>query len=588
MKRQGLLVSIIMVASLLVSCATPTPEIVEKVVTQVVTQVVKETVVQKEVVQETVIVEGTPQIVEKEVTKIVEVEKVVTPVPEPEPEPAVGGTLVIARPSEPPTLDPHLAVGAAGELTYIGATLVARDLEGNFIPYLAESWEVSEDGLTWDFKLRQDVKFHDGTPLTAHDYAWTFQRVLDPETGATAAASALGPLVGAEAVDDYTLRLSLAIPYYSILASLDLAFLQPLSQAAVEQWGDQYGRHPVGVGPYKLKEWITGEKIILERNPDFNWGPDFVHEGPPYIETLEFRVIPEASTIIAGLETGEIDHWVGVPIKDIARIRDTGQFYISEGLVQGMYPGLFPNVTQPPFDDIKVRQAFSLAVDRESLVKVILGEGNGVPQYGPISSSVSGYWAGVEYIGYHYNLDKARALMQEAGYTYNDDGMLEKDGEPLKVEISFTPEFAPPGVAEVLQQQYKALGVDAELGQYEWGVLINLGMTGQMALGLAGYDFHEVDVLVIFFHSSGIGGMNFSYFADPKMDAILEATRATMDPEKRQEWANEAQRYLVEQAVVIPLYAAKEYAVLSNRVMGDVTVIPVNSFVLNDAYLVTQ
>ena len=587
MKRLGLLVSIVMVASLLLSCASPTPEIVEKVVTQVVTQVVKETVVQKEVVKETVVIEGTPQIVEKEVTKVVEVEKVVTAPPTPEPEPAVGGTLVIARQAEPPTLDAHLSVSGE-DLNYIGATLVTMGPEGDYVPYLAESWEVSEDSLTWDFKLREDVKFHDGTPLTAHDYAWTFQRVLDPETKAAAAGSTFGPLVqlvSAEAADDYTLRLKLAWPSYSLLAALDLPFMQPLSQAAVEQWGDQYGRHPVGVGPYKFKEWVTGEKIVLERNPDYTWGPEFADEGPLYIENIEMRFIPEIATILAGLETGEIDH-ADVPTKDVQRIRDTGQFQIFEWLLQGMTPGLFPNTSIPPFDDALVRRAFNLAVDREALIKIIVGEGNAVPQYGPISSSVGGYWPGVEYIGYGYNLEKAKALMEEAGYTYNNDGMLEKDGEPFELELVFTPEFPDPNnsrIAEVLQQQWKALGADVKLGQYEWGVLIGLAVSNEMELGLAGYNWWDAGLLALFFRTGS--AMNFSHYADPKMDEFLDLMQSTADPQERQEWANETQKHLVEQAVVIPLYTPKVFAVLSNRVMGDVPLLPINRLWLNDLYL---
>jgi peptide/nickel transport system substrate-binding protein len=253
-----------------------------------------------------------------------------------------------------------------------------------------------------------------------------------------------------------------------------------------------------------------------------------------------------------------------------------------------MAPALFPNSSKPPFDDAKVRQAFSLAVDRESLIKVILGEGNAVPQYGPISPSVSGYWPGVEYIGYGYDLEKAKALMEEAGYVYNSDGMLEKDGEPFKLEISFSPGYMESivKIAEILQQQYRALGVDVELGQYEWGVFIGMGISGEATLGLVGYNYWDADILAMFYRSGA--GMNFSHYSDPNMDEILDQMRATVDREARQALAAEAQRYLVEQAVAVPLYTSKQFIALSNRVMGEIPLLPIDRFWLSDAYLITE
>ncbi len=584
-KKKWVSLSVLLMVSglILAACATPTPEVIEKVVTQVV--------------KETVVVEGTPQVfekevtkvVEKEVTKVVEVEKVVTATPEPTKGPKEGGTLVIAMDSEPLTLDPHFSGSGGREFLYLGATLVAKDpfQDGAYVPYLAESWETSEDGLIWDFKIREDVKFHNGTPLTAHDFVWTFERALDPEINSPAAGSSLGSVAAVEAVDDYTLRLTLHQPYYPLLENLELGFGQPLSKEAVEEWGEEYGRHPVGVGPFKFKEWVTGEKVVLERNPDYTWAPPFLHPGPAYIETIVVRYIPEYATRLAGMETGEIDFVAGVLDKDVQLLKGTGKIDVYEGYKGGMTPYVALNIAQPPFDDLRVRQAFNYAMNKEGLIQVVVG-GKGIPQYGPISLVTHGYWPGVEYVGYHYDLDKAKELLAEAGYTANAEGMLEKDGQPFELALKAFQGGSFDKVTEVLQAQYKELGVSVEIEKKEAGVLYGELMTGQFAAVVFGYDYTEFAVVPIFFHSSNIGAMNFTSVNDPELDAFLDATNYETDPERRQRAADDAQRRIVEQAYVVPIFTPTQFAAISTRVQG---VVPetfgttLNRFYLNDLYL---
>ena len=575
-KKWASLCMLLIVSSLLFSaCGASTPEVIEKVVTQVV--------------KETVVVEGTPQIVEKEVTKIVEVEKVVTATPEPAKGPMTGGTLVMALESEPTTLDPHFSSFGGREFLYLGATLVAKDpfQDGAYVGYLAESWETSDDGLVWDFTLRKDVKFHDGNPLTAHDYAWTFQRALDPEINSPAAGSALSSVASAEAVDDYTLRLTLHQPYFPLLENLELGFAQPLSQEAVEKWGDEYGRHPVGVGPFMFKEWVTGEKVVLERNPDYNWAPAFQHQGPAYVESLVVRYLPEYATRLAGVEAGEIDFLAGVLDKDVQLLQDTGAVAIYEGYGGGMDPYVALNVAQPPFDDIRVRQAFNYAVDKDALIQIVAG-GKGIPQYGPISQATHGYWPGVEYIGYQYDLDKAKALMAEAGYTENADGMLEKDGQPLELVLKAFQGGAFNRATEVLQAQYKDLGVDVTIEEKDQGVLYGELLSGNFNAAVSGFDYTEFAVVPIFFHSGNIGGLNYVGVNDPELDALLDATNNETDPEKRQKAADDAQRVLVEKAYAVPLFTPTGYVATSSRLQG---VVPetfgtsLNRFYINDLYI---
>ena len=586
MKRLNLFVCLALVVSLLAACGgAAEPEVVEKEVTRVVQETVLETV------KETVVVEGTPQVVEQQVTRVVEVEKIVTATPESEPVPAVGGKLVYLLNSEGDSLDPHRVVGGmvSTVLKYIGASLVTKDpWSGEYIPYLAESWSVSEDGLTWEFKLREDVLFHDGTPFTAHDYVWTFERIMDPKTMSPTAAAILRGVAGVEAVDDYTFRINMAWPNFPLLENLtDPVFMQPQSGAYVERVGEEaYSRNPVGVGPYKFKEWVTGEKIVLERNPDFSWGPVWTRGGAPHIETIEFRIISEYATVLAGLEAEEID-FAPLEIKDVERIRDTGQFQVLEAIHAGVSPDLDINVSKPPFDDIRVRQAFNYAVDRDVIIQVV-ALGHAQVQQGPISPAVSGYWPGVEYIGYSHNLGKAKSLMKEAGYTYNDAGMLEKDGQPFQLVLKVGANYGEDvRLAAILQEQFKALGVEVEIEQIEFGVLISEAQKGDYFMQIDGWSWPDSSLMYAMFHSSMMGSENVFFVDDPKLDQILEAMVFATSAEANQEAANEAQRYIVEQSFIIPFYTATNYTALSSKVQGAVFSLT-GDLLLFDAYIETQ
>ncbi len=584
MKHVNILVVILMLASMLAACnGDPEPQVIEKEVTKVV----KETVV--ETITETVIVEGTPQTVEQQVTRVVEVEKIVTAVPEAAQGPAPGGGLIIAADAEADTLDAHRStMGAAAMiLTRLGAALVAVDpFTNEYVPWLAESWTVSEDGTAWEFKLREDVKFHDGTPLTAHDYAWTINRALDPENPAPTTGTLLMGAMGAEAVDDYTLQLNMAYPNQAILTGLSTSsWLQPMSQAYVEEMGDDYARHPIGVGPYMFKEWSTGEKIILERNPDYIWGPAWTEGQPAYIETIEYRIIPEYATQIAGLEAGDVD-MMSVQPKDLERVAGLDQFSIYESPSQGFNFGLYMNMGREVFQDLKLRQAFNYAIDRDVIIKVH-GGGHGMPQFGPISPSVFGYWPGVEYVGYNYDLDKAKALMAEAGWEDSDgNGILEKDGEPLKLELNTDAAFSG-NLGEILQGQLRELGVDVDLLLLEQGVSIQEVGMGNYDLSISGIGWPDCLLVWGMFHSDMIGVFNSSQLSDPELDPIVANIVFTNSAEVSEESCNEAQRYVVEHAYVIPTYAPIAFTALNDRVMGE-TVSPVTGDVyLHTAYIET-
>lgn len=500
-----------------------------------------------------------------------------------------GGKITLILQTDPVSLDVHYAGGEENmELTLMGSNLVAMHPETNeYVPYLAKSWKVSEDGLTYDFFLRDDVYFHNGDPLTAHDFVYTIQRALDPEIGSAFAGPLWGGFVEYEAVDDYTLRLQLAQPnfpmFYNIAGG---GATQPVSQRAIEEGGADYARNPVGVGPFVFKEWQTGERIVYERNPEYAWAPEFIeNSGAPYIDTVELRIIPEYSTRIAGLEAEELD-FVDIESQDVSRISEDERFTMFSKMDQGMWPYVAFNVSQPPFDNILVRKAFNLAVNREALVTLVLS-GYGMPLYGPITHSTVGYYPGVEDIGYHYDLEMAKELMQEAGFTYNDNDMLiAPEGEPFQLDF-YVAEFENrPKAAQAVIEIYKALGVELNIVVEELYVGFTRFLNGEYQIGLSGLGHGEADIMYFGLHSSMMGAVNVSNLQDPVLDEILERTRTAIDPEERQEAVNEAQIYIIEQAYIVPLYTNINYFALNNRVKNFVYHPAGYHIWLEDAYIV--
>jgi peptide/nickel transport system substrate-binding protein len=488
------------------------------------------------------------------------------------PQPTIGGTLVVGVTNEPTTLDPSKASSPIEEkiMSLIGGSLNYIDPEGNYLPYLADSWTTSADGLVWDFIIRKGVKFQNGDALTANDFAYTYNRALDPQIASPAAGPALGDVKSIEAVDDYTLRITLKSPNYPLLYGLaDAGYMAPIPSTVVEAMGDSFGRNLISVGPYKLKEWVAGEKIVLERNADFAWPPSTWKDDKTtnYFDTIEFRFIPEYATILAGLQSGDIDA-ADIQPKDVQMIKDLGQVELLKVLSQGTYPAIWLNITKAPFDNLQVRQAFNYAVDRDQLIKIIV-QGNAEPQKGPLSSSVVGYWKGIEDLGYGFDLAKAKDLMTQAGYVSGSDGILTKDGKPFSLTLyTDTQDEQWVKLAEVLKEQFKALGVEVSIVSEDHGNSRARLKKGDFEMSIAGQKWGEADTMFFMFHSSMINAYNWSRINSPALDALLQQTRNDTDPTQRQQAVNDTAKYVVEQALLVPLYAPMEFIAVNNRIQG--------------------
>lgn len=317
--------------------------------------------------------------------------------------PKKGGTLTIAVQEEPDTLDIHKTGMAIGETitANMGGGLVTQDPNTMEIkPYLAESWITSEDGKTWTFKIRSGVKFHDGTPLTAKSFEYTFKRILDPKTAAGVAGSLLSALDSVEALDDTTLVLKLKAPYAPLLQFLSSpGMMQSLSKEAVEKAGKDYGHHPVGVGPWKFESWQNGNSIIMVRNEDFNWAESiYNNQGSAYPDKLIYKFIPENQTMLAALESGSIDIATNVEAKDIKKYQNNPKYEVKDMTETGLSLFVMMNTDKFALKDVNIRQAITKAINKEAIIQSNL-MGQGVPAYGPLPPTFFGYDENVKQYG---------------------------------------------------------------------------------------------------------------------------------------------------------------------------------------------
>jgi len=484
--------------------------------------------------------------------------------------PKTGGKITLSFAEEPDTLDlQKTGMVVANRIgVSLGGALLTVDPETQEIkPHLAESYEISEDGKTITLTLQSGITFHDGTALTAQAYKDTFDRALNPETGAVVTGSYLSDVKAVTAPDELTLVIELeksSAPFLLNLASS--GYLQPLSMAAIEQQGENYGKNPVGVGPWKFNKWETGQSVLLSRNEEYKWSEYYYeNKGSAFPDELEVKFIKDYQTRLAALDTGSVDIVYSVEAKDVQRYRDNDKFEVRELERQGIGLFLEMNSENEKLQDPNLRKALNMAIDKEIVIQATLN-GEGVAANGPLPPNIFGYDPEVENYGYKYNQEEAIQLLESSGWSKNSKGIMEKNGEELSLELMISADANQR--AQVIQAMVKEIGINIEIQSVESATLIEKAGDGDFELAFLGYSYNDPDILYLLFHSSQIGGLNHARVNNKELDVLLEEGKAEMDLEKRKEIYINAQKIIVEEAYWAPIYTEKIFHVINKRIQG--------------------
>jgi peptide/nickel transport system substrate-binding protein len=450
----------------------------------------------------------------------------------PDTRPAYGDLLIDASIGDASTLIPPLASDASSHdvagLIYNG--LIKYDGDLNLVGDLAESWEVSPDGLTITFKLRKGVKWHDGAPFTAQDVMFTYQVMVDPKTP-TAYGEDYKQVKKAEVLDDYTFRVTYPKPFAPALGSWTLAMLPKHLLEGKDITKSPLSRHPVGTGPYKFQEWRAGDKIILSHNPDY-------FEGRPYLNGYVYLVKPDLATMFLELKGGNIDRMGLTPLQytrqtEYPRFKETFNKY---KYVSFSYTYLGYNLQDERFADRRVRQALTHAINKKEIVDgVMLGLGQEAT--GPYKPGT--WFSNPNVPRFDYNPEKAKQLLAEAGWQANAQGILEKNGQPFEFTI-LTNQGNDLRVrtAEIMQRRLRDIGIQVKIRTVEWAAFIkefiDKGRFEAVLLGwTTGQDPDAYDI----WNSTKTkpGELNFIHYHNPEVDRLLEEGRHTFDREKRRQ-----------------------------------------------------
>jgi peptide/nickel transport system substrate-binding protein/oligopeptide transport system substrate-binding protein len=488
-----------------------------------------------------------------------------------------GGEIVVTYKDDVATLDPAIGYDWQnwsmikslfdGLMDYEPGTSTLR-------PDLAESYEISPDGMTFTFKLRPGVKFHNGREMTAEDIKYSIERVVNPATqspGAGFFASIKGhePVTGGQAtelegitvVDPQTIKFELSRPDATFLHVMALNFAHVVPKEAVEEHGADFGKNPVGTGAYKLAEWTLGQRLVFEKNTDY-W-----REGVPFLDRITFEIGQEPNVALLRLQQGEVDILGdGIPPAQFLQVKDDPQY--KDWIVEGgqLHTGyLTMNVNTPPFDDAKVRQAVNHAINKDRIVRII--NNRAVPANQPLPPSMPGY--AKDYQGYAYDPEKAKALLSEAGHA-----------EGFSTELYAMNTDPNPRIAQAIQQDLAAVGIQAEIKSLAQANVIEAGGNGSAPMIWSGgmawiADFPDPSNFygpILGCGGAVQGGWNWAWYCNEELDKKAAEADSLVDParqEERHKMWSDIFVAIMDDAPWAPVFNEQRFTMHSPRMGGD-------------------
>ena len=480
---------------------------------------------------------------------------------------ASGGTIIVGAETDieggDPTMASALATTRVLRNVYDGLVefkLGSIDVE----PGLAESWEISEDATQYTFKLRQGIKFHDGEPFNANAVDFALRRAFDTNFEFYNKAHTVGfflvGLQNSEVLDEYTIRLTLAKPNAAFLEFLGYGAGRVVSPKAVREHGNEYlVEHPVGTGPFRFVEWQKGQKVVLERNPDY-W-----RKGDPKADQLIFVPIPEPTARVTALLTGQVNMIVVVPPDAIQQIKDKPELVYDQG-PGNQYWFIVLNTKEGPFADKRVRQAANYAVDKEGLANSIL---NGSAKVATQAMPAANWSYSADIQGYPYDPEKAKALLAEAGYP---DGFKTK----MIIPVSGSGMMIPVQMNEYIQGNLRDVGIEIEIQSYEWVSYLGTwaqGLSTDVTMNNQSIMSSEPYVLNFLLNGDFVppNGWNTGYYNNPEVNKLLNEALAVPDRAERAKIYAEAEKLIVEDAPWIFVVNDLQPMAYSKKVKGYVT-----------------
>jgi peptide/nickel transport system substrate-binding protein len=469
---------------------------------------------------------------------------------------AEGGTIVVGIPAGFDKLDPNVTTfSRVGNITmHMTDPLVWQSSPGVYEPGLATEWSVNEDATEYTFKLREDVTFHDGTPFNAEAVKFTFDRIVNPETAAQSAFSNIGPYKETEVVSDYELIVRFNTGYAPFLDNLSGTTLVPVSPTAQQRVGNEnWGiTEFVGTGPFKFESMVLNQEIVLVRNPDYNWGPEWLgRTGPATVERLIYKFIEEPATRTAALETGEIHFMDDTPAIDFPALEANSELVTVQLPQPGSGFALMFNHEKFPTSELAVRRAMQLAMDRQGMIDTVFN-GFGTPACGPLTSVVFCYDANICNL-YPTNLDEANQTLEDAGWVDSDgDGIREKDGEPLVIAHYFRADDSSSSEqAAFLKDNMAKIGIDVQLNGLSRSGYFDAVRAGEHNTQGWWETGTDPDMVRTFFHSSNAhGGTNRNNYINADMDRMIDEAAAEPDAALRCELYSEIQTKVKDEAIM--------------------------------------
>ncbi len=479
-----------------------------------------------------------------------------------------GGALRYAMNNEPDSLDPAKTAQASAfnVMQTLYDTLVWQDpTDLKYKPGLAESWESSSDGLTHTFKLRKGVKFHDGTPFNAEAVKFTFDRLADPATKSPFALGKLGPYQETKVVDEFTAQVVLKAPYAAFYDALSQTWLAIVSPTAVKKSGDDFGRNPVGTGYMKFKEWVPKDHMTVERNPDYNWGPPFFnHTGPAYLDSITFVGISENGARLTAFESGDVTIIETVPEGDFDRLKKTNKYQMVTARTPGAPMTMFMNTEKPPFNDVNVRKAILYGLNRPDLINTAFF-GLYTPADGPLADNTLYYSKKVAGM-YPYDPEKAKQLLDAAGWKVGPDGVRAKDGQKMVVDYVNLTTYEPLVIAT--QSLLKPLGIQVNVKVFDQATRVSMGHKGEGNLFSTAVIDSDPGAIQLVYHSRNLGSFNWSRIKDTDLDKLLDDQAKEPDTAKRAALLEQAQVRIMENAYSFPVYNFARLFAVSSKVKG--------------------